>query len=259
MIRVKIMGGLGNQLFQYAFAKSIQSEYGFEVELDKSWYQSMGEATPREFLLDKLNCIINYTPTNDVYRCKDVVNENDMREILIKDDTYYVGYWQNPRYFTNIKKQLIEDFRIKDVEIINKAKNFEESIKNNESVSLHVRRGDYIKYTNHPICELTYYRDAINILKEKYSNLSFYIFSDDLDWCKESFSFLGKNSYFVNTGDDLSDWYLMIETKHHIIANSTYSWWAAWLGNSNGEVIMPKKWLYPDNHDELRCEGWIWI
>ncbi|HOV15035.1 MAG TPA: alpha-1,2-fucosyltransferase, partial [Spirochaetota bacterium] len=146
-----------------------------------------------------------------------------------------------------------------------KAINISNQIKNSNSVSIHVRRGDYvgnIKTLNfHGVCEIDYYIDAINSIKQKVQNPLFFIFSDDIEWCKNNIK--DENSIFIDfERDDYVDMYLMTVCKHNIIANSSFSYWAAYLNqNFDKIVIAPKKWFKDDNQNK-RTEGLIpekWI
>jgi hypothetical protein len=125
--------------------------------------------------------------------------------------------------------------------------------------SIHVRRGDYIGLQNfHPVQPVSYYEEAVKIVGD---DKHFLIFSDDINWCKENFTFL-KNKTFVLNNLDYEDLYLMSMCKNNIISNSTFSWWGAWLNrNENKQVIIPSKWFgisYSHlNTNDLYCEGWI--
>ena len=254
-----MMGGLGNQFFQYAFAKRIKEQFGYDVELELSWYKSFNEeTTPRTFLLNYFNCDMKITDPLNSQRCSHVINEIPGEIALIQDDTYYIGYWQNPYYFKEISKIIKDDIKIKDHVLNEEALNIEKGIVSCNSVSLHIRRTDYLNCDDYPICGIEFYKEAVRRMIREHGECIFYIFSDDLQWARDNLSFI-KNRVFVDSGDDVADWYLMSKTKHHIIANSTYSWWAAWIGYYSGTVIMPRLWLYSDNHNELRCDGWVVI
>ena len=172
------------------------------------------------------------------------------------------GYWQSEKYFKNIKDEIIKSFTpIHDIS--EKAKQYIKEIENSNSVSLHVRRGDYVdntmfKGSGLTITEMPYYKDAIEFINSKVENPKFFIFSDDIAWCKENFEFLEDKTFIDDTKSAIDDMVLMSRCEHNIIANSTFSWWGAWLNrNKNKIVIAPKVW-YKTNHElHLAPKEWI--
>ena len=263
MIRVKIWGGLGNQLFQYAFAKGIEYKYGLEVQLENTWYKRQSDqGTHRDFILDRLNCRCNLAAYGDTRRCNNVFNEEPLNVMSHAcDDTYYVGYWQNPVYFDFIYSSLINEFTLTETEkekFMPGLKNCIKGIISGNSVSLHVRRTDYLSLSDYPICTVSYYKKGVSLIREIIGNCDIYVFSDDMKWTTNNITYFKEcNIHYISTGDDVIDWYLMSLCKHHVIANSTYSWWAARIGGEQGITVMPKNWLHSDNHECLRCKGWI--
>jgi hypothetical protein len=149
-------------------------------------------------------------------------------------------------YFKNIETIIKNDF-IFNQNIIDKNKDLVSKIESCNSISLHVRRGDYVqnKITNqfHGLCSLKYYNNAIHYIEMKIKNIEIFVFSDDISWCKENLKY-NLPIHFMDTNDAHSDLYLMTKCKHNIIANSSFSWWGAWL-NTNKEkiVIAPKQWF----------------
>jgi len=281
---VRFLGGLGNQMFQYAFYLSLSKNFravkadlskfeDYELhngyELDKVFGIQLTEASKFETrLLDnqdrkwwyrKLRKILNkknaYTEEKELFSYdKDIFKD--------KKDRLYWGYWQNINYLTEITPILKKEFTFrpklddKNLEILT-------SINQSNSVGIHVRRGDYI---NDPllggIATRDYYLSAIELITQKVESPSFFIFSNDINWCKENFN-LAQTSYIQgNIGDNsYIDMLLMSKCKHQIIANSSFSWWSAWL-NENPEkmVIAPKKWANGiSNSGEVCPASWIRI
>jgi hypothetical protein len=130
------------------------------------------------------------------------------------------------------------------------------------SVALHVRRGDYVSdpvYSKkYRVMDVDYYRAAVAQIESRVADAKLFVFSDDLDWCREHLAMLGPTK-FVDGGGDLADFRLMSRCSHHIISNSTFAWWAAWLGTHQGQVVVaPKEWFWDDRcMDDLFPEGWI--
>ncbi len=249
-------GNLGNQMFQYAAAKSaaLNSSSIFAIPFENQKLTNYFNLDTKFYSLKQTAHLINklkkYDEKNFNY---------DKRYESIEDNTDLIGYFQTEKYFK------------KYVDIIKKDFSFNENIKNlcNEKikyfkqdknlVSVHIRRTDYVNLQNfHPLCSLEYYKNAMDFFK----NSLFLIFSDDIDWCKKNIAY--DNNVFIenqNPGEDLC---LMSLCDHNIIANSSFSWWAAWLNNNkNKQIIAPKIWFgegYSDkNTDDLYCEDWIKI
>jgi hypothetical protein len=263
---VKLLGGLGNQMFQYAFYRSLQNK-GINVYADLSDFEdyplhngyelervfNIHVKTPGKFLLElfkpnqskwifrKLKRILNLKNT---YR----VEENELRfdaSFLDNNNNYYAGYWQNEEYFQTIANQIKHDFKFPEIEEI-KNQTVMQQINQAEGVALHVRRGDYLKdplLGN--ICDLNYYEQAILTINSKIKNAQFFVFSDDMGWCQQNLKLENVTYIDWNKGNSsYIDMQLMSNCKHNIIANSSFSWWGAWLNNNTSKmVIAPKKWV----------------
>ncbi|MGO3738509.1 MAG: alpha-1,2-fucosyltransferase [Marinomonas foliarum] len=269
MVVVKITGGLGNQLFQYATGKALAKKLSCELALDLSFYPTQ---TLRKYELDKFNIKARIATTKEISLSgggNDVVSrlmrkfgltsvifpqyikEHESIKYVEKIDqcksgAFLDGYWQNPSYFSQIKPELLQDFLPKaplSEPAFARKTQIEQS---STPVSLHVRRGDYVDnaHTNsvHGTCGLDYYRAAVNKVLETVENPTFYVFSDDIEWCKENLGSLGQLVYIDDTQSAIDDLMLMSFCQHHIIANSTFSWWAAWLGDI-GLTIAPRQWF----------------
>jgi len=285
MIITRISGGLGNQMFQYAAAKALAKKNSDIFKLDISFYPKQ---TLRKYELNYFNIEENIATEQECASLRGKENfwfkvkrklelgikrppayypekqkaTFDKNLLDTKGDIYLDGFWQNEEYFKDIRDEILKDFTLKN-QISNEAKKHLSSIKSSQSVSLHVRRGDYVQNTHtnsvHGTCGLGYYQKAIKHIEQTVQNPIFYIFSDDIPWCKENFDFL-KNKVFVdNTKSAFDDLELMKNCKHNIIANSTFSWWGAWLNiNEQKIVIAPKIWFIGEQwkHLSVACSSW---
>lgn len=157
---------------------------------------------------------------------------------------FMYGYWMNEQYFKSIEEEIRKVFKFKGID--DKNKEIADSMLNECSVSIHIRRGDYLKLPNWNVCGTKYILNAIRIIYSKVKNPKFYVFSDEPEWCKVFFEEMHIPHMVIshNTGiDSYKDMYLMHCCKHNIICNSTFSWWGAWLNsNVNKIVVAPKKW-----------------
>lgn len=286
MIIVEVTGGLGNQMFQYALYRRLQL-LGKDVKLDLSFYHT--KQTLRKFELGifklplqvadqrEICCLKGYTNdasriqkafTTRIYKHSCIYTEDldkgcqDM--VLQKDSVYLSGYWQNECYFKEIRNRILEDFTFPK-EVTDRKQDMVRQMKGSNSVSVHVRRGDYLQSGNAGIyggiCTLTYYRKAMDYMREHIQNPQFYIFTDDPEWVKQNLYEDGMCLIQHEAGDpDYLDMYLMSQCTAHIIANSTFSWWGAWLDRSERKtVVSPARWL--NNHDvnNAICDWFITI
>ena len=269
MIISEIKMGLGNQLFQYAAGFSLSRYQNVPFVLDVSSYEIdyRREFCLKYFEINDIKTEIETDSDEDVYFDYYVEPHFSFDNSFFtkKDFTYLSGYWQSGRYFEMFEKDICERFLVKRqyIEHLNLDKL---GFNNCQSVSLHIRRTDYIIFTFMEVLSLTYYYKAIESLKHRYNNLRFYIFSDDMDWVKQNFDTKGLDCIFVSricTKNHLEDFYLMQQCKHHIIANSTFSWWTAWLSRySDKQVIAPAKWFSNQacgKLNDLIPQGWLVI
>lgn len=263
MYIIKIMGGLGNQLFSYAFAYALAKKNKTELLLDKVIYHTYYKLRACE--LDQFN--IKYTGTiidksfgagkiqrkiYNIYHSlilkykykAHLIEEMDsfsFREFELKDteNYHFFGYWQNYRYFHEFKEELVREFVPK---IINdELKNAISYLESRKPIIVHIRRGDYKSYRGGACLSLKYYYSAINYLRSASdSNREIMIFTDDIDYCKEKFSSYCNIKYFSELFhlSDINEFYAMTKGDSYIIANSTFSWWAAYLSNSIHKVVI---------------------
>ena len=283
MVIVKIIGGLGNQMFQYAYAKALQQR-GYEVKIDIS---AFGSYDLHQYGLDKYNIDLEASTKkendkfykNNIFskilrklgldfskkiKEKSLLFDSDL--LNIEDDSYIEGYFQSEKYFKNIREVIIKQFTINQ-KVSNYAIEIENKIKNSQnSCSLHIRRGDYLNSTNiniHGICDIEYYKNAMKYLEEKVGNLNYFIFSDDIEWVKDNLVI--ENAIYIESKEKRiphEDIYLMSLCQHNIIANSSFSWWGAWLNqNENKIIIAPKRWFADDTMQkqsgDIVCESWV--
>jgi len=285
-----LQGGLGNQMFQYAIAKALSERYRAAFVLNYSWFNApQGDATPRELQLNHLK-IQDIAFVDEVFPKKlgkfrrilqpflpaqplVIYQRNafdfdptlfNLKDILNKD-LYLSGYWQAFPYIEAIKEQLKEEFQTKD-NLSNIYQNYLKEIKSSESVMVHIRRGDYVHLPTasqyHGTLPISYYLTIMNELLGFKPHAHFFIFSDDLDWAKEELGTDFEITYIehVQTSDaPAQELQLMRACKHHIIANSTLSWWGAWLKQDpSGLVYAPSLWIRDANLDtsELLPAKW---
>lgn len=291
MIISKILGGLGNQMFQYAVGRSLSERLGVEFKLDTHSFEvhefrgyglcnfkikevfatkeEVKEITRKDSdvsLFSKLFKKKNkYGPFLIQEKPLFVFNK---RFLSLTDNVLLNGYWQNEKYFENIRDTLIEDFVLKEP-MSDKSIELKKEIASSQSVSLHIRRGDYAHNEKvnrqYGLCSLEYYKRAVDYLeKEVGGDLKFFIFSDEPQWAKENLEINYPLVVVDHNGrdKDFEDMMLMSACKHQIIANSTFSWWGAWL-NENKEkiVVTPEKWFLAKKYDtsELIPKNWIRI
>lgn len=256
MIISKIQGGLGNQLFQWAYGKYLSIKYDTELYLDTNFYYNQIGNTLRNFELNKFPNL-KYIEPNITEKPIIQLSDNFEYNEFIYDQNYHYylnGFWQSEKYFLDIS-DIIKKELLPNNDFFKKLK-----IDTNENnVSLHIRRTDYITSNGfHPVQTIEYYNNALEYIGD-YEKLL--IFSDDIEWCKNNLSF--NKMLFIENSDNVEDIWLMSLCKHNIIANSSFSWWGAWLNeNPNKKVIAPKNWFGTQsnlNTDNIIPNNWIKI
>ncbi len=303
MIIVKLAGGLGNQMFQYAAGKALADRMGTELKLDVSF---LVDKTPRdnftyrEFELDKFNIDADIISEADlsrflrrasyfekfrigplsrkIFKAQLPIPTRHLEKTLryngtfenISTNTMIEGFWQSERYFKSVEKSIRKDFSIRDslkTDITFKHGN--NDIEHLNSISVHVRRGDYAQnqLTNkvHGLCGLDYYLEAMTLAKNRVAKPVFFIFSDDPDWAFNTFKSYESEfdiQYVINSKMPHFDLLKMSSCKHNIIANSSFSWWGSWLNENEDKIVVaPKKWFADKNLNEqttdLIPEKWI--
>ena len=249
-------GHLGNQMFQYAALRGIASNRGFDWCIPPK--DSFGKSyNLRSNLYDcfKLNSLSNIGFVDGSIANEPSFQYNQYFFDNCPDNADLYGFFQTEKYFKHIKNNILNDFEFLD-SIKKSAISFMKSFSSDETVSVHLRRTDYVdKKEFHVPPSMEYYNNAMSV----FENAKFIIFSDDIKWCKEQEIFQNSNVIFSNAGDAYIDLCIMSMCTHNIIANSSYSWWASYL-NTNTEkiVISPSRWFGTNiNVNDLYLENWI--
>jgi hypothetical protein len=255
MIVSYLMGGLGNQLFQWAYGKSLSQIYNLPHYIDKSFYLNQNGVTPREYNLNKFDFLnVEYKEKKEL---DDFIEVQDCGypnlQIDVSKNYFLYGYFQSEYYFLNCSDIIRQALKIPD-EFRKKSIQKYENLSN--SISIHIRRTDYITSGGfHPVQPISYYINALKLLND-YENLL--IFSDDIEWCKSNIQL--PKTIFVENNSNVDDLWLMSLCRDNIIANSSFSWWGAWLNeNKNKRVLAPKNWFNGQNTPILIPKTWITI
>lgn len=292
MIIVRLNGGLGNQMFQYAAGRAIAYRNNTNLKLDISSFE---QYTLRSYSLDCFNIIEDFATHNEIKRLKPdrsqlfsfglnklqqkimpwhnhneiiehtIVFNPDVRKIT--GNAYLDGYWQSEKYFADIAHIIWNDFTFKyESDELNTS--VLSQIQDADSVSLHIRRGDYVSnpktMETHGVLGIDYYIQALNLIEKKVKDPHIYVFSDDISWARENLNtnlplhFIDHNGVEKN----YEDLRLMNSCKHHIIANSSFSWWGAWLDSKQEKIVIaPRKWFNQSNMDttDLIPDSWYKI
>lgn len=304
MIIVQLCGGIGNQMFQYAAARSLALANNTELKLDVTTFsESHGRGTQRGYALGVFALAGEFASAEEILQLKRPKAKKVVRALRriasaavpslgsthirerhfhfdpgffdIRDNVYLEGYWQSEKYFAKIEDVIRADFAFKYPpegansslsEEIQGPETFGPETFGPETVSVHVRRGDYVtnlKYSRDiGTCPPEYYAEAARVIAEHTKSPSYYVFSDDPAWARENLSFEGPVSFVDHNGPESAheDMRLMSLCKHHIIANSSFSWWGAWLSRHIGKVIVaPACWFKREDWDtaDLVPKGWI--
>lgn len=257
------LGRLGNQMFQYASLRGIAANKGFDFCIP-----------PKEtFGVSDLNVKESDSNIHNTFDLKKY-NQNLSNYKIIQESGYHFnehlfnscednvdlfGYFQSEKYFKDIETEIRNDFCFSNQLVKDCSEFLEELDSNREVISLHIRRGDYLNLQPfHPTPPIEYYAEAL----KQFPKVSVLIFSDDSDWCMNQELF-DDDRYLISSSNTSDfDMCLMSMCKYHIIANSSFSWWGAWLSKSQN-VIAPKTWFGPSllqhNTSDLYCPGWVKI
>ena len=272
-ITTQIQGGLGNQLFQYATGKALSVRLKGSLKLGIDWFNHGWEdVTPRHFLLPhlqvsyELNQDTTITKAPKLWRCVAqqflpltpyALSERPFRfdpklnyfKPYANQDIYLMGYWQSFRYFEAIRNDLIQEIR-PNINLSMLYQNYLNQIQSCSSAMIHIRRGDYVHLPVaakvHGFLGLDYYQKGMGILLASDPNIRFFVFSDDLEWAKGNLPHQDRMIFIQSTEEKtapIQELFLMIQCQRHLIANSSLSWWGAWLSNSpKPQVIAPLQW-----------------
>jgi len=297
MVIVFFRGGLGNQMFQYAAGIDAAKKNNTELFLDTTFlndrfprkqftYRNFDldifTLTPHFTTLSKISSVIPvpglwlgldllFMKAREISGEAKVIKENeslifDQKTFSQKKSIVLWGYWQSEKYFTDAIVDVRREFGFKN-ELSGEAIDLAEQIKSSNSVSLHVRRGDYVTFKNNKELfgetDLSYYEKAISYIAEHVENPRFFVFSDDIAWCKENLKMQFPVIYVSDSSAGPKNAFhleLMSLCKHNIIANSSFSWWGAWLNNNSDKiVVVPGGWYTGQNKKvtDITSQAWI--
>ncbi len=292
VISIRLMGGLGNQMFQYAALRTMMLKYNLKGNIS---LKGITNITHNVYCLNHFNISKEVQVINsETFKSKinyllygfyclflmkrkcgfKVIKKvqpilNSLGMYCVPDgyvnlsnsycnNNVMVGYYQSLKYFDEYKDIIKDELKVTD-EVLEKNKVLLKEIKNNNSVCIHIRRGDYVG-TKHQVCDENYYLKAAEIINKKVKNAKLYIFSDDLEWVKENIKFKDK-VYYVEGNNNYEDLRLMYSCKHFIISNSSFSWWAQYLTDNKKRItIAPQKWFQNGNQKvDIFENDWIKI
>lgn len=293
MIVIKLQGGLGNQMFQYAVAAILAKINKTKVVIDDSIFNLKEKTlgyTPRDFELSIFEKSFNFAKNSDLFLFEkpSVLNEIKRRiklnylKIIIeqpfsylpdllktKSPAYLKGYFQSFQYFFEFENFVRDLFKFSTDNLSQENLDLIPILKNKNTIAIHVRRGDYVSdtITNqfHGTCSMEYYLKGITAVTSKIKNPILVFFSDDSDWITNNFENLPYDKIFITHNRGLNSWidmYLMSICSHNIIANSSFSWWAAWLNSNKKKIIVAPKHWFGEVKIDLKLilpDGWIAI
>jgi hypothetical protein len=287
IVAIKLSGGIGNQLFQYAAGRALADKFNAKLYLDKSFFL---KSPNRKYLLDEFNIIDNFITKkeiirtflcrkqnfSDLFRNENSIIESSANKFIeaeysynsdfenVKPSVVLEGYWQSEKYFIDVSDKLKSEITLK-TPLDSRLIDLKNKLISLNSVAIHLRRGDYIsnKEINqiHGTCGDEYYLKAFEELKETESEISPFIFSDDKEAAVSFQKKLGIGIIVSNEvkANDIEEFHLMSCCKHFVIANSTFSWWAAWLSNNDTKIVIaPRKWFNDEtkNDSDLIPKNW---
>ena len=287
MIVMRLKGGLGNQLFQYALGRYLSHTKNTTLELDTASYHI---DRLRVYRLDSFEIVATASDRLPFFSTEgrarhlnkviqavkglfsrpfQIIRERhfsfDPSVFDCSDQAYLDGFWQSEQYFAPIADVIRHDLRLKNP-LPPVLQELSSQIQGTNAVAVHVRRGDYVSNpittAYHGVCSAQWYEDAAKHMMQKVVNPTFFVFSDDYEWVRENIHFDAPTVFIPPSpdGQECNDMHVMSLCQHNIIANSSFSWWGAWLNaNPNKIVISPKQWFAAGNHDtkDLIPHSWI--
>ena len=287
MIVMRLKGGLGNQLFQYALGRYLSHTKNTTLELDTAsfhidrlrvyrldCFQIAATASDRlpffatDGRLKHFNTLIQAFKglfSKPFQIIKERAFSFDASVLNCSDQAYLDGFWQSEQYFAPIADVIRHDLRLKSP-LPPALQELASQIQATNAVAVHVRRGDYVSNPTttayHGVCSVQWYEEAAKQMMQKVDKPTFFVFSDDYEWVRENIHFDAPTVYIPPSpdGQECNDMHVMSLCQHNIIANSSFSWWGAWLNaNPNKIVIAPKQWFAAGNHDtkDLIPQSWI--
>ena len=277
-VEMYVCGGIGNQLFQFASGLSLSSRLNAELVLDLSWYEKLkGSKNERKFALESFVDLAevqilppqfcprtNYL--NKICHGYKVVSDKSCAPIKLKTletnrNIRMKGYWQSLDYFSSIAELLSESINrelssaISDYEIIS-------GVKDPNSLGIHVRRGDYVSDSKtksfHGVCDIDYFNRAFDYVNQRRPVSNVFVFSDDIDWCVRNLQFPVARTIVSATYSDVDQIKLLSMCGNHVISNSSFSWWAAWLNSKENQIVVyPKNWFADGKSLEGMPYRWV--
>lgn len=272
VLHVKLMGGLGNQMFQYAMAKAVAERTGRSINLDTRFFRkTKGNHTQRQLELHSFNVrattdaappvILKMMPCVEEGQAIDVV-----KDCMRKGPVLLQGYWQAEQYFSCVKQKLREDFTLKGDRSA-RLKDYKQAVNGAQNpLCIHVRRGDYVTNPDaasvHGVCALSYYQAAVARIMAVHPVDRCFVFTDDPAWVTANFS-IGIPFDVIEPEPGAAvaeDIFMMSLCRHHIVANSSFSWWGAWLARDDGGLtVAPEPWYLnpPPQGEEIVPKPWL--
>ncbi len=283
------MGGLGNQMFQYALGRTLTYSSGLDLILNISWFNSCKERT---YQLSQFNIPVitspeaideDITSTKSLFTIMKRINKRIKKKsnyqkiyeesipfnadiLSSPDNSVLIGYWQSEKFFVNIEAVIRKDFRFIYPPVGENYRIIPE-IKGKQSVAIHIRRGDYVAnpstYSTHGVCSLDYYNKGMQYIESHIGKPHYFIFTDDPEWARQNIT----SKYDItiidwNNDAPYEDLRLISLCNHHIIANSSFSWWGAWLGKKEGQIVIaPDPWFDDPFHKtpDIYVRDWVCI
>jgi len=291
MIIVRLNGGLGNQLFQYAAARTLSILHHTELKIDTTIFE---EHKLRQYRLSPFLIQETFATTEEIAKVRRIRHNRvarlagylvqaltpyyrrpvfaeahlgpyDRNILKTPRDVYLDGYWQSEKYFAGCADILRKELTVR-FDQDPQSREVAARIRHTPSVSIHVRRADYVAnsatYRTHGTCSRDYYDQCVSLIAERVSDPHFFVFADDFAWAKENLQFNHRTTFVTHNASarDYEDLRLMSTCRHNITANSSFSWWGAWLNNNPAKIVLsPLRWFNDPRHDtrDLLPESWI--
>ncbi len=286
MVVVKVMGGLASQMHKYAVGRTLADQKNCDLLLDLSWFEKKNSGdTKREFMLNKYNLRFNTASKKILHKLKasflrrklsSLLKLFDLSTNFLEISSHYIdgtssynilncrppiyieGEWFGDELIKSNRKKILLDFQLVDPLSSYASETLSKIIKS-ESISIHVRRGDYVSNKSassyHVLTGIDYYKKAVEHLSSLVDNPVFFVFSDDMLWVKNNFIDIKGNFIFVEKNEPHEDLFLISQCRHNVIANSSFSWIGAWINDQvDKKMIAPSHWVYNKNNNQLICE-----
>ena len=274
-----MLGRLGNNLFQYAFGRALAEKHGCGLVLDATLFNSGDwkqvsnlRRLPLKAKISRPLHLVSRTVKKlsgrhpyefsgrPIIREEGADHRFDASMLDAPSNSLLAGWFQSPRYFESVEKELRKELRL-DL-VVDPNEKLEDALNSFDSVAVHVRRTDFLVQPVFQVCGESYYQRTMMMMRERLDRPRFFIFSDDPEWCRAHFTGADEEVVVLpgSSTDPLVDLHFMSLAKHHVIANSSYSWWAAWLGRKEGQIVLtPDRWFASEINspiEERLLAGW---